>query len=352
MAVQHAAHHPSPASGSAREALRKCAVAAAFLIFLTASPAAPPLPQAQILDSRLIWGRGAQNEATDLLYHRDRWYCVVRETAAQDPVAGTLRILSSPDTKLWQPSALIREQESDLRRPSLSSAPDGKLVLSAVAQSTAMAGPPPRTLMWTSPDGRQWSEPVQAGPDGVRLDAPRWHMNRAYSFGFDVWGKEPVRLYSTAGGGPYSVHSESAAPPHGGSGASSALLFLRDGAALAVIGNGDPKSPSLLGQSRPPYRAWNWTRLAPGLAVYALLEMEDGRILAAGSVGPPDAGISLCWLDAAGAGWKEFLRIPAKGFSGSAGFTLHEGLLWISYPSSHEGRSMIYLAQIQLPKTR
>ena len=36
--------------------------------------------------------------------------------------------------------------------------------------------------------------------------------------------------------------------------------------------------------------------------------------------------------------------------SETAGLVWHAGLLWVSYYSSHEGKTSIYLAKVRLPK--
>jgi hypothetical protein len=43
------------------------------------------------------------------------------------------------------------------------------------------------------------------------------------------------------------------------------------------------------------------------------------------------------------------LELPSGGDTSYPGFVWHEGLLWMSYYSSHEGKASIYLAKIKLP---
>ena len=42
------------------------------------------------------------------------------------------------------------------------------------------------------------------------------------------------------------------------------------------------------------------------------------------------------------------LKLPSGGDSSYAGMVWHQGLLWLSYYSSHEGKTSIYLARIRL----
>jgi len=43
----------------------------------------------------------------------------------------------------------------------------------------------------------------------------------------------------------------------------------------------------------------------------------------------------------------EALKLPSGGDTSYAGLVWHEGLLWISYYSSHEGKTSIYLAKVK-----
>ena len=45
----------------------------------------------------------------------------------------------------------------------------------------------------------------------------------------------------------------------------------------------------------------------------------------------------------------EFLKLPSGGDTSYAGLAWHEGLLWVSYYSSHEGKACIYLAKVKIP---
>jgi len=41
--------------------------------------------------------------------------------------------------------------------------------------------------------------------------------------------------------------------------------------------------------------------------------------------------------------------LPSGGDTSYAGLAWHEGQLWVSYYSSHEGKSAIYLAKLAIP---
>ena len=53
-------------------------------------------------------------------------------------------------------------------------------------------------------------------------------------------------------------------------------------------------------------------------------------------------------MTAAG-GYEPVLTFPSSGDNSYPGFVWHDGLLWMSYYSSHEGKTSIYLAKIKVP---
>ena len=59
----------------------------------------------------------------------------------------------------------------------------------------------------------------------------------------------------------------------------------------------------------------------------------------------------LGWIDPAKGTYTKGLKLPSKGDSSYAGLIWHNGLLWLSYYSSHEDKTSIYLAKIKVSMT-
>jgi hypothetical protein len=104
-----------------------------------------------------------------------------------------------------------------------------------------------------------------------------------------------------------------------------------------------------LGIARPPYARWQWKDLGAKIGGPNMLQLPDGRFVAAVRLYDKRVRTALCWLDPAAGKLTEFLTLPSGGDTSYAGLVLHEGLLWVSYYSSHEGRTSIYLAKVQIP---
>lgn len=80
-----------------------------------------------------------------------------------------------------------------------------------------------------------------------------------------------------------------------------------------------------------------------------MIRVPDGRLVAAVRLHEPEKRTALCWVNAEEKSIKEFLALPSGGDTSYAGLYFHEGLLHVSYYSSHEGRTSIYMAKVKLP---
>ena len=80
-----------------------------------------------------------------------------------------------------------------------------------------------------------------------------------------------------------------------------------------------------------------------------MIELPDGRFVAVVRMYDASVRTSLCWLDPEQGTMTESLRLPSGGDTSCAGLVWYEELLWISYYSSHEGKTSIYLAKVKIP---
>ncbi|MDP6467196.1 MAG: hypothetical protein QF918_05635 [Pirellulaceae bacterium] len=106
-----------------------------------------------------------------------------------------------------------------------------------------------------------------------------------------------------------------------------------------------------LGAAGPPYTDWKWRDLNFRIGGPNMIQLPDGRILAVTRLYNGGTRTSLSWLDTENATLTEALKLPSGGDTSYAGLVWHDGLLWISYYSSHEGKTSIYLARVSVPGT-
>jgi len=166
--------------------------------------------------------------------------------------------------------------------------------------------------------------------------------------GYSTRGTPSIRLYTSADESRFSAHSGNLVDA--GESSEASLLFLPDGRALCLLRRGGAISTAALGKSQAPYRGWSWTGLKVAIAGPNLIRLPDERIVVSGRMIGDDARTALSWLDPETESLTEFLTLPSGGDNGYPGMVFHDGLLWVSYYSSHEGRAMIYLAKVKLPR--
>lgn len=126
------------------------------------------------------------------------------------------------------------------------------------------------------------------------------------------------------------------------------ILFLNDGSALCLLRCETGSKNGLLGSSQPPFTEWTWKELGQRIGGPNMIQLPDGRILAATRLHSPKTRTSLSWIDPVAGTMTECLELPSGGDTSYAGMVLRDGLLWVSYYSSHEEKTCIYLAKVKL----
>ena len=76
--------------------------------------------------------------------------------------------------------------------------------------------------------------------------------------------------------------------------------------------------------------------------------MPDGSLWA-GSRGQTKEGPKTVLARVTRDSYEPLLALPSGGDNSYPGMVWHDNLLWMSYYSSHEGRTSIYLAKVKLP---
>ncbi|MGI9456160.1 MAG: dockerin type I domain-containing protein, partial [Aeoliella sp.] len=120
------------------------------------------------------------------------------------------------------------------------------------------------------------------------------------------------------------------------------MLFLEDGAAHALLRR---SGSALFGTSQGDFTNWTWQDTGVSVGGPELFQLPDGRLVGAGRRASPTR-TSLMWVDPATGALDEFLTLPSGGDTSYPGMLWHDDRLWVSYYSSHEGKTSIYVAQV------
>ncbi len=312
----------------------------------------------RLISCRRLWDRAGHNALTDLMRFQDRFFCIFREgelhVGGQD---GSLVLLESGDGDSWTQVAGFREHGVDLRDPKLSITPDGRLMMLAGGSCFDPDG----RFLWRqtrvafSPDGREWTCPEPILTRGEWLWRVTWYGGKGYGLSYnpdrrDLPGGEwSLSLFETEDGLHYRVLKMLEVP---GLPNEATIRFLPDQSMLALIRREQKPFTGWIGRSFPPYLDWIFREIPCRLGGPNFLVLPDGTLWAAGRgftrvKGGTAARTMLARMTPAD--YEPALVLPSGGDTSYPGMVYHQGVLWMSYYSSHEEKTCVYLARIRLP---
>ncbi|MDA2927530.1 exo-alpha-sialidase [Acidobacteria bacterium AH-259-G07] len=303
-------------------------------------------PKPEIVSVRKIWDQAPHNAFTDLIRFRQQWYSTFREAdvhgAGED---GKVQVLVSADGEEWKSVALLAEDGIDLRDPKLSITPDGRLMLLAggsVYERGTYRTRQPRVAF--SSDGGKWSATQRILGDGHWLWRVTWHEGRAYGVSKLGEGNNPRRgfLYRSTDGLHYELITELHVPGV----SETTLRFLEGGEMMALVRHEEGNKHGWIGTSQPPYTRWTWHETEYRLGGPNFIQIPDGTLWASSRRYHPD-GNSTVLAEMGRELYKPVLTLPSGGDTSYPGLVWHDELLWMSYYSSHEAKTSIYLAKIR-----
>lgn len=322
-------------------------------LFLLLFPAGPTAPKYELVEPvRKIWDQAPHNAFTDLIRFQNRWIAVFREGEGHAKGAGKIRVLRSDDGKQWSSLALIEQAGVDLRDPHLEVTPKGELMIVGGA-----AVPPTRdpvtdhySFVCFSKNGTDWTRPEKTVESWQWLWRVRWHGDHVYGVSYRSKNTPPrtyeATLYKGTDGRKYERVTLLEVP----NATEASLAF--DGDNLLCLQRRDGKpNTAWLGVSKAPYKDWQWKDLGVYLGGPNLVRTPDGTWLAAGrmtTTGKPQT--VLCQLDVSAGKLVPLATLPSGGDTSYAGLVWFDDQLWMSYYSSHEKKSAIYLARFKKSK--
>ena len=313
----------------------------------------PAVPE--IVSVSRIWDRAPHNAFTDLIRFQGKWFCTFREADTHaGGVDGVIRVIVSEDGDAWESCAVLAEEGIDLRDSKFSITPDGRLML---VMGGSLYGPPktddqgrtkrpyltraPRVAF--SKDGVTWTPPTRLLAEDHWLWRVTWHEGRAYGLSKLGEGAADTRkgfLYTSTDG----LHWDWVTEFKLRGVSETTLRVMPDGEMIALV------RPGYIGTSRPPYTNWSFHDLDMLIGGPNFIRTPDGGLWAAGRRYNPDDSRETVLARMTRTSYEPVLALPSGGDSSYPGLVYHDGLLWMSYYSSHEGNACIYLAKIRLPE--
>ena len=327
-----------------------------LIVMIGASCSFPAVPvKVEVLEVKKIWDQAPHNAFTDLVRWNDTFYCAFREGRGHVSTDGKICILESKDADRWESAALISLTGFDLRDAHLSVTPDGRLMLvgGAAPRKKDKQSAPTGTFVSFSNDGQQWIEPQIVVEPGRWLWCVTWHEGKAYGVSYTAGpGDRYLDLLVSTDGIHYERHVgrlfEKGRPSE------VTLRFDTDGTCYALVRrdrSGSESTSAFLGVSRPGYTQWQWKDLGSDFNSFGgpnFIRIFDGHWIAAGRMHVGGAHTALTYLDVEKGTMTKLAKLPSGGDTSYPGLVWHDDLLYVSYYSSHEGKTSIYLAKVKI----
>lgn len=329
------------------------------LVLLTHHVATAQLREA--VEVTKIWDQAEHSAFTDLIFFKGNFYCSFREGTGHVPGKsgkdGTVRILKSKDAKKWRSVAHLKLEGIDLRDPKLSVTPDGRLMVmmgGSRYEQTELKGRTPQ-VSFSNKSGNRFSGPraVVIDPSVVSwgdwLWRVTWHNGIGYTVDYQIGPEErrgPTATYllKTADG----VHFSKVSPIElDGFPNEATIRFDENDVMHVLIRRETADQRGVLATSRPPYEQWEFQKLDFRLGGPNFVFMEDGSMILGTRVYGDQVHTALFVGDKT-TGFRKAIRFPSSGDNSYPGLLIRDDTLWVSYYSSHEGKSAIYLARVPL----
>ncbi|MBM1105153.1 hypothetical protein JQC67_03270 [Aurantibacter crassamenti] len=322
-----------------------------LLIFLPVIISAQNSPEREaILSVERIWDRAAHNAFTSLINFNGTLYCAFREGNGHvSDFNGSIRVIASEDGQNWQSVAHLFEQGIDFRDPQLSITPDNKIMLNiggsvyVAGKLTAMS---PK-VSFSNTAGKSFSKAqnitldsaIKIGKDW--LWKATWHKGKVYAGVYQPGKEKSVHLVVSEDGIDYKFITTFDVIE----GNETTLRFTKNDEMIAVVRRGG-KHNGAIGISAPPYKNWKWNALEQRLGGPDLILLENDVMLCATREYLPSKEQTIIAKVELNGKTTKLLTLPSAGDCSYPGFLMQDKTLLMSYYSTHEEKTAIYLAKI------
>lgn len=307
-------------------------------------------PSVDLVEAQKIWDQAPHAAFTDLISWNNQFVCAFREGRGHMSSDGKIRVLTSTDGKEWKSAAVVELMDLDLRDAGLSTTPDGRLMLVGGVAPRKADGErsPTGSFVSFSQDAHTWSPPQIVFDPGRWLWRVTWHVKTAYGVAYAAPTGHPFSALVASKDG---ITYHDVVPKLLGDGfpTEASIRFGDDNIAYCLQRRDGPTrtNSAMLGISQPPYTDWNWHDLGLFFGGPNFIRLPSGHWIAAGRIQHPNGPkTELAWLDVDKHTLTPCLELPSGGDTSYPGLVWHDDLLWVSYYSSHQGKSSIYLAKV------
>jgi hypothetical protein len=195
-----------------------------------------------------------------------------------------------------------------------------------------------------SKDGKTWDAPRKVLASGDWLWRVTWHDGVGYGVSYRNDDKESaITLYRSRDGLAWDKVAPLEVP---GQPNEVTLRVLKDGRMVALVRREAGSKMGWIGTSNAPFEKWTWKETKHRLGGPEFMQLPDGRMLACSRAYGAKSTTAVGWMTESS--YDPTVTLPSGGDTSYAGMAWHDGLVWLSYYSSHEGKGSIYLARLKV----
>lgn len=300
-----------------------------------------------------IWDTASHSAFTELIRFKGAFYCSFREGSGHMPgTDGKARIIRSVDGEKWESVALLEMEGIDIRDPKISVTPDGRImvmiggsVYDQKVRSKLLSMYP--LVSFSDASGKNFSAPEKAVIDPEVLTGRNWiwrvTWHKGVGYGIDYGSRTPY-LMKTSDGKYFEKVSKLDVDGYPNE---SAVRFDKNDRIHVLIRREEGDKMGVFAQSAPPYTHWSYNKIQMRLGGPNFIFYNNHIIIGSRLYEPSGAETAIRIADLNG-NFLKTIKLPSKGDTSYPGMVVHNGKLWFSYYSSHEGKTSIYLAKIPL----
>jgi hypothetical protein len=295
---------------------------------------------------RRLVADGRHNAFTALVRWRGAYWLAFRSGPSHHFGEADIRVLRSPDAEAWPEACRFRIWTDD-RDPQMLATPDRLFLYTHPFQESHGAS----FVTWTD-DGRTWSEPRLVYEPQFFLWKPVAHAGRFYATAYrrEV-GATPaearsVDLITSADG----VRWEKVSTIGAGHGECETTIWFAPSEQITAFLRVKHRVPGFILEAEPPYRRWTQRPAGVSLAGHSVHTFRGTPYLISRTLA--ESGKSTCtriYTYEAGS-LTPYCDLPSGGDCSYSGAVETGDEMLVSYYSTHEGSTNIYLAWVPFQK--
>lgn len=309
-----------------------------------------------------IWDGAEHNAFTDLIKFEGKFYCTFREGGGHVPwpsgIDGKIRVLVSDDGEIWKSAALLEKYDYDLRDSKLSIDVQGRLMViiggsnynnetrDLICRLTHVSFYDKKSKSFSDPVPTKIDPKIKTEYDW--LWRVTWHKGVGYGVLYRKKDKTKSELFllKTVNGIDYDL----LAPlPMEGIPGESTVTFDKDDNMIILVRVDSGNRIGRIAESPYPYTNWDWKETGfklggPNIIPYT----DDWYFIGTRSFNFRNQAKTSIYLYKEGEEIRNIVELPSGGDNSYPGLLVEGNELWVSYYSSHEGKTSIYMAKIPL----